>query len=101
MLTKGEIARLRDLNEKDRREAAGIFVIEGEKVIGELLASNYPLLEIYATEDWKHPADDKGVRRISAEEMKRVSRFPTPSPVLAVGRIERKILAAGELNQGL
>jgi len=38
MLTKAEISKLRALQEKPHREAAGLFVIEGEKVIGELLA---------------------------------------------------------------
>jgi TrmH family RNA methyltransferase len=101
MLTKAEISRLRALDEKQYREAAGLFVVEGEKVISELLASKYPLLEIYATEAWKNPASSGRVRAVSAEEMSRISHFPKPSPVLAVGRIERTILAAGELGRGL
>jgi RNA methyltransferase, TrmH family len=101
MLTKAEISKLRALDEKQYREAAGLFVIEGGKAISELLASKYPLLEIYATEAWKHPAGDSRVRTISMEEMSRISRFPKPSPVLAVGRIARTGLAAGELGQGL
>jgi TrmH family RNA methyltransferase len=101
MLTKAEISKLRALDEKQYREAAGLFVVEGEKIIGELLASKYPLLEIYATEAWKKPASDDRVRTVSAEEMSRISHFPKPSPVLAVGRIERATLAAGELGQGL
>jgi TrmH family RNA methyltransferase len=101
MLTKTEISKLRVLDEKQYREAAGLFVVEGEKVIGELLASKYPLLEIYATEAWKHPASDGRMRTVSTEEMSRISHFPKPSPVLAVGRIERTILTAGELDQGL
>jgi TrmH family RNA methyltransferase len=101
MLTKAEITRLRALNEKEYREAAGMFVVEGGKVIGELLASKYPLLEIYATEAWTHPASDSRARTISTEEMSRISHFPKPSPVLAVGRIERTALVAGELGRGL
>ncbi len=53
MLTKAEITRLRALDEKQYREAAGLFVVEGAKIIGELLTLKYPLLEIYATEAWK------------------------------------------------
>src|SRR4051812_9117641 len=52
MLTKAEIQRLRSLREKKAREALGLFVIEGEKVIAELLAANFPLEEIYATPEW-------------------------------------------------
>ena len=101
MLTKAEITRLRALDEKHHREEAGLFVVEGKKVVSELLAAHYPLLEIYATEDWKHPGNDSHVRIVSTEEMSRISHFPKPSPVLAVGRIERPALMAGELNQGL
>ena len=36
-LTKAQLQRLRALREKKHREAAGLFVIEGEKVVGELL----------------------------------------------------------------
>jgi RNA methyltransferase, TrmH family len=101
MLTKAEISKLRALHEKPQREAAGLFVVEGEKVIGELLGSRHPLLEIYATEAWQRPVSDDRVRRVSADEMARISQLPTPSPVLAVGRIERTVLAAGELGRGL
>jgi TrmH family RNA methyltransferase len=101
MLTKAEITKLRALDEKQYREAAGLFVVEGAKIIGELLASKYPLLEIYATDAWKNPGDDSRVRTVSTEEMTRISHFPKPSAVLAVGRIERATLTAGELGQGL
>ena len=101
MLTKAEITKLRALDEKQYREAAGLFVVEGEKIIGELIASKYPLLGIYATDAWKNPVDDHRVRTVNAEEMSRISHFPKPSPVLAVGRIERATLMSGELAQGL
>jgi len=98
MLTKAEIQRLRALREKKNREEAGLFVVEGEKVVGELLAAEFALVEIYATDAWL--GGDAEVRRISAEEMGRISHFPTPSPVLAVGRIARASLVIGELNRG-
>jgi TrmH family RNA methyltransferase len=98
MLTKAEIQRLRALREKKNREEAGLFVVEGEKVVGELLAAEFALVEIYATDAWL--GGDAEVRRISAAEMERISHFPTPSPVLAVGRIARASLVIGELNRG-
>jgi RNA methyltransferase, TrmH family len=104
-LTKSALSRLRDLRDKKHREAAGLFVIEGEKVIGELLAANYPLLEIYATEHWSGIAGTKQppatVVFITADEMARASHFPTPSNVLAIGKLNRTPLAAGALNRGL
>jgi TrmH family RNA methyltransferase len=41
------------------------------------------------------------VREISVEEMARISHFPTPSPVLAVGKISRPPLARDVLVHGL
>ena len=112
-LTKTELTRLRDLREKKHREAAGLFVIEGEKVVGELLEVGYPLLEIYATPAWTElergrprpreaeSAPPLEIRTVTAEEMARASHFPTPSSVLAVGKITREPLAASAPNQGL
>ena len=42
-LTKAELSRLRDLRDKKHREAAGLFVVEGEKVVGELLEPDFLL----------------------------------------------------------
>jgi TrmH family RNA methyltransferase len=100
-LAKADLSRLRALREKKHREDAGLFVIEGEKVVAELLAAKYPLLEIYATPAWPAPRGDTRVREITAEEMARASHFPTPSSVLAVGKITRAPLAAGALSRGL
>ena len=96
-LTKAEITRLRSLQEKKHREELGLFVIEGEKVVAELLAAKFPLLDIYATPAWT------GARTVDiiAAEMDRLSHYPTPSSVLAVGKITRAPLAAGALDRGL
>ena len=106
MLTKAEINRLRSLREKKHRDEAGLYVIEGEKVVTELLATNHLLLELYATAAWERPVfktDAKApvLRIITPEEMARISHFPTPSAVLAVGQIERPFLDPATLNQGL
>jgi TrmH family RNA methyltransferase len=111
-LTKSELTRLRDLRDKKHRETAGLFVIEGEKVIGELLAAKFPFTEIYATPAWSGRAGRPDeprltgdgspyLKQITDDEMARASHFPTPSPVLAVGKINRLPLAAGMLNRGL
>lgn len=103
MLTKAAIQRLRSLREKKHREASGLFVIEGEKVVGELLAGGVSFVEIYATPEWiaeKQTAPLATIIDISADEMGRASHFPTPSRVLAVGKITRYPLAPGDLNRG-
>jgi len=112
-LTKAELSRLRDLRDKKHREAAALFVIEGEKVIGELLTAGYPLLEIYATAEWLETERSRPRPQLPAgspplsfhtlmpEEMARVSHYPTPASVLAVGKITRPPLGTGALVHGL
>jgi len=113
-LSKAELSRLRDLRDKKHREAAGLFVIEGEKVVGELLAAGFPFTEIYATAEWAGRAASPfaaaartesaplpQITPITPDEMARASHFPTPSGVLAVGKIARPPLTAGALDRGL
>jgi TrmH family RNA methyltransferase len=112
MLTKAELQRLRSLRDKKHREALGLFVVEGEKVVAELLAAKFSFAEIYATPAWSgRRGATRSVARadhaepqivtITDEEMARVSHFPTPSPVLAVGRMQRVPLASQALDRGL
>ncbi len=119
VLTKAELQRLRSLREKKTREARGLFVVEGEKVVGELIAAGFGFSEIYATAAWIENdvggvppprIPRSGVRatrlpleptRISADEMARASHFPTPSSVLAVGKITRVPLPSRALDRGL
>lgn len=109
MATKAELQRLRSLRDKKHREALGRFVIEGEKVVGELLAAGFPFTELYATAAWGGVSAPVGgatttrppVTLLTEAEMARVSHFPTPTTVLAVGNLVRPTLAPGELAHGL
>jgi TrmH family RNA methyltransferase len=107
VLTKAELQRLRSLRDRKHRDAAGLFVLEGEKGVAELLATGFPLLELYATGAWAGPAPAGPagtprlrITRVTAGEMARISHFPTPSPVLAVGAISRPPLAPRALASG-
>jgi TrmH family RNA methyltransferase len=106
VLTKADLHRLRSLRDKKHREALGLFVIEGEKVVAELLTSQFPLVEVYATPTWirsnvrRFQASLKPIE-ISDADMARASHFPTPSSVLAVGRIQRRPLTPEALRPGL
>jgi RNA methyltransferase, TrmH family len=84
-LSKAELQNLRDLREKKHRTAAARFVVENPKVLAELLAAGHAFETIYAT----------------AAELARASHLPTPSGVVAVGRISNVTLEPGELTRGL
>jgi len=115
MLTKAELQRVRQLRDKKHREAEGLFVVEGEKVVAELLAAKFPFEKLYATRAWvesraavrpaptavasqsAHPE----IIQVTSAEMERMSHFPTPSSILAIGRVRREQLAPADLDHGL
>ena len=88
-ITRTQLQRLRDLRHKKYREETGLFVVEGEKVVAELVAAHFAFDEVYATADWTGAS----TFRLSPEEMARASHFPTPSSVLA-GEIDRGLTLA-------
>jgi TrmH family RNA methyltransferase len=96
-MTRAEIQLLRSLRDKRHREELGLFAVEGEKIVSELIAAGHPFEKVYGTAAWTGPR----THEIGEQEMARASHFPTPSPVLAVGRIRRESLAPGELDRGL
>ncbi|MEO6875629.1 MAG: RNA methyltransferase [Opitutaceae bacterium] len=105
-LAKAELQRLRSLREKKYREALGLFVVEGDKVVGELLAAKFAFEAVYVTTSGRAAlspalADSAHLVEITDDEMDRASHFPTPSNVLAVGNISRPPLAVGALDRGL
>lgn len=100
-LTKAEISRLRSLQDKKVREAAGLYVVENAKVVAELIAAGHAFAELYATGGAGLPAGAPEPVRVTEAELARISHFPTPSAVFAVGRMQRVGLTDGELAGGL
>ena len=84
MLTKAEIKIVRSLGDKDGRRELGLFAAEGEKLVGELLESDFKVREVYRVGD-----------NVSAAEMARLSFLRTPTPVLAVAEIPSYLGAVG------
>lgn len=100
VLTKAQIIQLRGLRDKRNREASLRFVVEGPKVINELLAAGHAFESVYRTPDWRPETTAAPTIEIPWDTMARISHYPTPSPVLAVGRLKRATLEAGELDSG-
>jgi TrmH family RNA methyltransferase len=97
VISRAELQLLRSLRDKAHREELGLYAVEGEKIVAELVAAGHPFEKVYATPAWK----GERTHEIADSEMARASHFPTPSAVLAVGRIRRAELSPGELERGL
>lgn len=78
-MTKAEIQLIRALSDKRVRTEEGLFVAEGEKLIGEVIAARLRVRKIYAVEELF-----AGAELISPKEMERISHLKTPTKALAV-----------------
>ena len=96
-MTKAEIQYVRSLADKRVRDAEGVFLAEGEKLIGEILASKLHIRKIYSTRnDFGGSAE-----MVGEKEMERLSLLKTPSKAVALVEIPRYKLRAGELKEQL
>ena len=91
MLVKSQVKYIQSLGHKKFRDAEGVFVAEGPKIVLEFLQSGLlRLVQCFATPDWliSH-AEINEVRKqlfneISEKELGRISFHSSPNQVLAV-----------------
>lgn len=103
MLSKNTIQFVRLLQQKKFREKFGCFIVEGPKLVDELLASHFDVKSVYATSDWiksKLNTRDNGteVFEVSQNELERMSHFKTPNQVLAVAEIPKQQFHINQLT---
>ena len=88
MISKNEIKLIKSLSTKKNRLKELLFVVEGEKMIDELLSSNYKIKKIYGTKKWFENNFSKldliDFQKISSYELCRISNFKNPNGVLAL-----------------
>jgi len=102
MIAKSDITLIRSLGEKKGRAEHGLFVVEGEKWVTELLASDLAVPRLFVTEPFdrqaallvkSHPARrNLTVEVVSAREMERLSHLKTPTPMMALAGIPHSAL---------
>ena len=90
MISKNRISQIRKLHAKKFRDESGLFLVEGYKSVEMLCASDFVVVEIFATgnaltdnAEWlehHHPS------LITVEEMARISTMQTPPELLAVAQ---------------
>ncbi|MBQ9193067.1 MAG: RNA methyltransferase [Bacteroidales bacterium] len=74
-ISRNEMRLVSSLSRKKGREETGLFVVEGEKMVSEALASDFEVVSVYRRDE------------IGEEAMARLSSLSSPSPVLATVRI--------------
>lgn len=88
MLTNNEIKFIKSLQLKKYRDKNSLFIVEGEKVVNELIESDFLIEKIYATTDWYDinfsKIDIDLFNKVSPKELKRISSLKSPNNVIAV-----------------
>jgi TrmH family RNA methyltransferase len=86
MLHKNELKYIQSLCQKRQRQEERRFLAEGNKLVGEMLDSAYPVYRIYATAEWaeRHPGHTAITNVVTEGELERISQLQTPNEVLAI-----------------
>jgi len=86
MLSKAEIKYIKALNQKKFRQERKEFIIEGKKIIAELLAAPGPFVikRLFLQEGVLYARKAPIAEYVSASEMERISAQSTPSGALAL-----------------
>mgnify|MGYP006357517251 FL=1 len=98
MLSKAEIKRLSRYKQSKFRNQDNLFVVEGEKMLSELLESEYDIQAIYATAYWNQKnrtiIQAKGLANrtieISEDDLERISLLSTPNQVYSLVKIPQE-----------
>lgn len=91
MAGKQELKYIQSLGQKKHRDADGVFIAEGPKLVAELIAEIPELImHVYALQDWVEAQPQRDfsfpVTVISETELEKISQLTTPNQVLALLR---------------
>ncbi len=107
MLSKNKIKYLKSLQLKKYRLQERKFVLEGDKIVKDLILSNYVIETIYATKNWidKHKILLKTLQYITIEsslkDLKAASSFTNVSEVMALVNMPNTLDQVINPNQSL
>lgn len=106
MISKNQIKFVKQLEMKKYRQREGLFVAEGPKVVGDLLAAGFEPHSIFATEEWNisltsHLSSLTAI--ITSNELRKLSFLQHPQQVLAVfkARIPSNEGPSGAVGEGI
>ena len=95
MLSKNQIKSLRALQRKKERLHTGFYVVEGKKIVHEIIDSIDDWVELYATKSWleQYPeyASLDNVFEITDKDLAQISSFKTPNEVMLLLKQKAKV----------
>jgi len=95
MLSRSESKYIQTLSHKKQRDAEGLFVVEGPKLVEEVLNSNFNIKKIYALQSWANANQNiENTVIVDEYELQKISNLQTANEVLMVVEMpeENKLL---------
>ncbi len=89
MISKQQISFVRSLQQKKYRQMYGKFLVEGDKLVRELLTSPFNIQAIFKTTAWNVAVERSKLEviEVTEEELRKISTHENPNQVLAVAEI--------------
>lgn len=102
MLSKSKLKYVQSLKLKKKRDSLQRFVVEGEKMVKELLNSDFEVEEVFVLNDWTdniptHYA--KAINIVTLPELKKLSFLSTPNKVMAIVTQPNYIINYKKINK--
>ena len=96
MITKNTIKLIQSLKQQKYRNEHQLFVVEGRKMVEELLRSRFETCHLLATERFldEHPLDDPRLELVTDTQMEQISGQTTPPGILATVKIPQRDLSS-------
>jgi TrmH family RNA methyltransferase len=88
MITKAQVKHIRSLEDKKYRSESGSFVVEGDKMVLELIHNQIEIKHLFATKNWIENHQVKlnsatPLTEVLDSELERISFLSSPNQVLA------------------
>ena len=88
MLKSNEIKFIKSLFLKKNSDEKSLFIVEGEKIVSELIDSDFIIDKVYATEAYydlySSKIKEEMLLKITQKELSRISNLKSPNNVLAI-----------------
>ena len=98
MITKNTIKLIQSLKQQKYRKEQQLFVVEGRKMVAELMESGFEVVSLYATERYLEGNEThfEGLETVTEVQMEQMSGQDTAPGILAVARIPQQRALKGK-----
>lgn len=103
MLSKNTIKFINSLQRKKNRNINNLFIVEGEKMVKELINSELEIDKIFFTKHWEENINQENLiaEIITENELKKISSLKTPNNALAIVKIPDYKIDINEIKNEL